>query len=305
VKLSKVSLTSHAIFGVLTLGLTVLTSCGTVSQSKNVLTVNGANYTVAQFERLSKELISTKQLPSATGQITGADSKNILSALVRFIMDDEFLQANGESITDLDRKTVTDTIAADDPYYSWSQELQRLSIDLSVAKTVVARVKTPDSKKLEKMYSASPGSAGALCVRHIVVATEKESRNILKQLNDGADFIALAKEFSTEPTAKETGGALQLEASDCIPIINFPDIYDLDFIQAVLAAKVGVPSGPVKSALGYHIIMNRPYSEIAESLSKLPAADSGPRLALGFFLTSKVTVNPRFGTWNSALGKVE
>ncbi len=304
-KLSKASLTSRAIFGVLTLSLTVLTSCGTISQSKNVLTVNGTNYTIAQFERLSKELISTKQLPSTTGQITGADSKNVLSALVRFIMDNEFLQANGESITDLDRKTITDTIPADDPYHSWSQELQRLSIDLSVAKTVVARVKTPDSKKLEKMYSASPGSTGALCIRHIVVATEKESRNILKQLNDGADFISLAKEFSTESTAKETGGAIQLEASDCIPMVNFPDVYDLDFIQAVLAAKVGVPSGPIKSSLGYHIIMNRPYSEIAESLSKLPAADSGPRLALGFFLTSKVTVNPKFGTWNAALGKVE
>ena len=304
-KLSKASLTSRAIFGVLTLSLIVLTACGTVSQSKNVLTVNGTNYTVAQFERLSKELISTKQIPSTTGQIAGADSKNVLSALVRFIMDNEFLQVNGESITDLDRKTVTDTIAADDPYYSWSQELQRLSIDLAVAKTVVARVKTPDSKKLEKMYSASPGSAGALCIRHIVVATEKESLNILKQLNDGADFIALAKELSTEPTAKATGGALQLVGSDCIPIINFPDTYDLGFIQAVLDAKVGVPSGPIKSSLGYHIIMNRPYSEIAESLSKLPATDSGPRLALGFFLTSKVTVNPRFGTWNAALGKVE
>ena len=121
-KLSKASLTSRAIFGVLTLSLIVLTACGTISQSKNVLTVNGTNYTIAQFERLSKELISTKQLPSTTGQITGADSKNVLSALVRFIMDDEFLQANGESITDLDRKTVTDTIAADDPYHSWSQE---------------------------------------------------------------------------------------------------------------------------------------------------------------------------------------
>ena len=304
-KLSKVSLTSRAIFGVLTLSLTVLTACGTVSQSKNVLTINGTNYTVAQFERLSKELISTKQISSTTDQIAGADSKKILSALVRFIMDNEFLQANSESITDSDRKSVTDTIAADDPYHSWSQELQRLSVDLSVAETAVARVKTPDSKKLEEMYSASPGSVGALCIRHIVVATEKESRNILKQLNDGADFIALAKEFSTEPTAKATGGALRVDASDCIPVVNFPNSFDFDFIQAALDAKVGVPNGPIKSSLGYHIIMNRPYSEIAESLSKLPAADSGRRLALGFFLTSKVTVNPRFGTWNAALGKVE
>lgn len=304
-KLSKVSLTSRAIFGVLTLSLTVLAACGTVSQSKNVLTVNGTNYTVAQFERLSKELISTKQISSTTDQIAGADSKKILSALVRFIMDDEFLKANSESITDSDRKSVTDTIAADDPYYSWSPELQRLSVDLSVAETAVARVKTPDSKKLEEMYSASPGSVGALCIRHIVVATEKESRNILKQLNDGADFIVLAKEFSTEPTAKAAGGALQLEGSDCIPIINFPNSFDLEFIQAVLAAKVGVASGPVKSSLGYHIILNRPYSEIAGSLSKLPSADSGTRLSLGFSLTSKITVNPRFGTWNTALGKVE
>ncbi|MSO31434.1 MAG: hypothetical protein EXQ64_01310 [Ilumatobacteraceae bacterium] len=304
-KPSKVSLTSRAIFGVLTLSLFVLTACGTVTQSKNVLTVNGTDYTVAQFERLSKELISTKQIESATGQISGADSKKILSALVRSILDNEFLKANSESITDLDRKSVTDTIAADDPYHSWSQELQRLSVDLSVANTAVARVKTPNAKKLEEMYSVSPGSVGALCIRHIVVATEKESRSILQQLNDGADFIALAKELSTEPTAKATGGALQVEASDCIPIINFPNSFDLDFIQAALATKAGIPSGPIKSSLGYHVIMNRPYSEIAEALSKSLATDSGPRLALGYILTSRVTVNPRFGTWNAALGKVE
>ena len=294
-----------AIFIAAILSITALSACGSVSSSKNALTVNKTNYTVAQFERLSKELIVTKQIESTAGQISGTDSKNVLSALIRFIATNQFLEANNDSITDLDRKSVTDGIKADDPYYSWSKELQRLSIDLGVADTAIARVKTPDAKTLEKMYSTAPASAGALCIRHIILKTEAEARSVLNQIKDGGDFIALAKKLSIEPSAKDTGGALQIKSSDCVPLIDLLNSSDPVFIRAVLAAKVGVPSGPVKSSAGYHVIMNRPYSEIADSLQATLATDSGSRLAIGFLLSINVKVNPKFGTWNPTLGKVE
>ncbi len=288
-----------------TLGLTGLSACSAVSQSKNVLTVNKTNYTVSQFEKLSRELIETKQLESATGQISGTDSKNVLSALVRFIAYNQFLAANGESITDLDRKTVTDTIKADDPYFTWSPELQRLSVDLGVAQTALARVKTPDVKTLEKMYSTSAALSGALCLQQIVLRTESEARSILKQIEDGSDFVTLAKKFSIEPGAKETGGALKINSNDCVPLVDLLGGLEPSLTKAALAAKAGVANGPVKSSLGYHVLMNRPFSEIQEALLATLNDDPGSRLAIGYLLSMDVNVNPKFGTWNPTLGKVE
>ncbi|MGO7726287.1 peptidylprolyl isomerase, partial [Rhizobium ruizarguesonis] len=41
--------------------------------------------------------------------------------------------------------------------------------------------------------------------RHIIVKTEDEAKDIIKQLDAGKDFAELAKEKSTDPTKSEGG----------------------------------------------------------------------------------------------------
>ncbi|ANS77247.1 hypothetical protein AWM70_13905 [Paenibacillus yonginensis] len=48
----------------------------------------------------------------------------------------------------------------------------------------------------------------------IVVATEKEAKDIISQLKGGSDFAALAKEKSTDTTTKDKGGDLGFFAKD-------------------------------------------------------------------------------------------
>jgi len=60
----------------------------------------------------------------------------------------------------------------------------------------------------------------------------------------------------------------------------------------------------VKSQFGWHVILNRPYEEISSDLAKLAEASAGG-LALGAALhTADVTVDPRYGQWDSVTGKV-
>jgi peptidyl-prolyl cis-trans isomerase C len=81
---------------------------------------------------------------------------------------------------------------------------------------------------------------------HILVATEEEANDIIKQLEGGADFAAIAKEKSTDPSAKQNGGDLgYFTATEMVP----------EFSQAVFALEKGESTkAPVKSQFGWHVI---------------------------------------------------
>ncbi len=82
--------------------------------------------------------------------------------------------------------------------------------------------------------------------RHILVKTEEEANAILKQLADGGDFEAIAKEKSEDPGSKPTGGDLGFfTKGQMVP----------EFEAEAFALKAGETSTkPVKTQFGYHII---------------------------------------------------
>lgn len=82
--------------------------------------------------------------------------------------------------------------------------------------------------------------------RHIVVEEEQLAKDIIKKLELGEDFAELAKEYSTEPGAQETGGDLGYFSRD----VNFVP----EFKEAVFALEIGQISEPVKTEFGYHVI---------------------------------------------------
>ncbi len=93
-------------------------------------------------------------------------------------------------------------------------------------------------------------------IRHILVATEEEAKEIIKKLNEGADFVELAKEKSSCPS-KEQGGELGE--------VGF-GMADKPFEDAIFALEVGEISKPVKTDSGWHIIQRE------EELPKLRAS---------------------------------
>lgn len=82
--------------------------------------------------------------------------------------------------------------------------------------------------------------------RHILVKTEDEANAVLKQLADGGDFQAIAKEKSEDPGSKVNGGDLGFFAKgQMVP----------EFETEAFALKAGETSTkPVKTQFGFHII---------------------------------------------------
>jgi peptidyl-prolyl cis-trans isomerase C len=82
--------------------------------------------------------------------------------------------------------------------------------------------------------------------RHILVKTEQEAKDIIKQLDKGADFEALAKEKSTDPGSGESGGDLGYFTKDKM-VPEFADAaFKLD--------KGKYTETPVHSQYGWHVI---------------------------------------------------
>lgn len=103
--------------------------------------------------------------------------------------------------------------------------------------------------------------------RHILLKTQGEAVDVIAQLEDGADFVELAKEKSTGPTGP-SGGDL-----GWFP----PDRMVSEFSEAVQALEDGAYSkAPVQTQFGWHVILREdsresvppPFESVRDSLKQ-------------------------------------
>ena len=81
---------------------------------------------------------------------------------------------------------------------------------------------------------------------HILVKTEQEAKDIIAQLEKGADFAKLAKEKSTDPSKEKNSGDLGFFTKEQMV---------KEFAEAAYALKKGETSKtPVKTQFGWHVI---------------------------------------------------
>ena len=96
----------------------------------------------------------------------------------------------------------------------------------------------------EEQISVSPDMQ--FKARHILVATQAAAVDLIKQLDDGADFVALATEHSTGPSGPN-GGDLGWFS---------PDQMVAPFSEAVAALEDGQHTAePVQTQFGWHVIL--------------------------------------------------
>lgn len=79
---------------------------------------------------------------------------------------------------------------------------------------------------------------------HILVKTEKECLVLKKNLDDGADFGKLARQFSTCPSGKRGGDLGEFARGQMVKA----------FDKAVFSAPLLQVVGPIKTQFGYHLI---------------------------------------------------
>lgn len=119
-----------------------------------------------------------------------------------------------------------------------------------------------DEAEVQKAYEEQYGSAEPepeFNASHILVETEEAAVAIIEELNNGADFAAVAREKSTGPSGPGGGSLGWFGKGMMVPT----------FEQAVLEMEPGQISGPVQTQFGWHVIK---LNETRDS--QAPALDS-------------------------------
>ena len=126
---------------------------------------------------------------------------------------------------------------------------------------------------------------------HILLETETEARDVIKQLDQGAVFSELAKTLSTGPSGKNGGALGWFKSGDMVA----------PFSEAATQLKAGEYSKqPVQTQFGWHVILlnetrQQPIPEfesVRQKLSTAIAADSISAKIRALQEAAKIDFNP-------------
>ena len=290
-----------------------LTGCATFSEADTVVSVGSVSVDQSDLDAMLVEysargdLFGTAPL-GEDGTVPTEQARILLSALIVSSAVRDVLAEADDAITEADRAAFLDTLASDSPVRTLESGLADLIADTqdTVIASAMARATAIEPAELERRYAIDPGSTGFLCLRHILVDTEAEARDVIAELDAGADFAELARERSTEEVAATTGGALADRDAACVPTSQYAQAFDPVFTAAAHATPGTTLSAPVETAFGWHVIMHRPWDEIGGEIVAAHAADATGQHRLDARLAGDdIRVDPRYGRWNPATNRVE
>lgn len=215
-------------FGTLIAVVTLAASGFSTAAAETVVTVNGVDIDSTVFDAY---LESRFQKPAAQAS---AEER----ATVERELTDIYLLTTQPKAEEF----------AKDPQIKAQLELQyRGTIAQAVARDFVESNPATDAEILaEYETQLEQSSDKQYKARHILVETQSEAQDLVDQLDEGADFQALAKEHSTGPSGPN-GGDLGWFA---------PDQMVKPFADAVVALEDGAYSkAPVQTQFGWHVIL--------------------------------------------------
>ncbi len=203
------------------------------------------------------------------------DSINAIKTGNKFKTDAEFqavLAKEGKSVDDL-RRAISDEVAI-------RQLSQQLTADVTVSGDDIAafynanrdQFTVPEGVKARHILLAINPAAPA----SVKESQRKRALDLIKQLNNKADFAALAKANSDDQSNKEQGGDLGAFARGQM-VKPFED--------AAFGAQIGKIVGPVETSFGLHII--RVDEKIPSRVIPLSEVQADPRIK-PFLLKEKV-----------------
>lgn len=80
--------------------------------------------------------------------------------------------------------------------------------------------------------------------RHILVETLEVCQDLKTQIENGADFAAIAKKHSRCPSGRQGGDLGEFRPGQMVP----------EFDKVVFKEAIGVVHGPIKTQFGYHLV---------------------------------------------------
>ena len=198
-----------------------------------VLKVNNTSFSVSDLEREIQQ--EGRRAPGTMQQYlaTKEGQKQLLEGMVRR----ELLLQEAEKRKLADRPEIAEQIA----------QLRRdLMIRTLLQDEVASKVKVED-KDVEEYFQSHPDefSGDQVKVKHILVRSEAEAKDVAERLKKGEPFDKLARELSIDTASVPKGGELDyFSYGQMVP----------EFSKAAYALKPGEVSEVVKSPFGFHVI---------------------------------------------------
>lgn len=132
-----------------------------------------------------------------------------------------------------------------------------------------------------------------VCASHILVETVEDAEAVILRLDGGEAFATVAGEVSLDPDSASNGGDL-----GC----NSPSGFVDSFAAATMVAEIDVPTAPVESDFGFHIILVSQREEATQELVRealeidaLAAAVKDWFVAV--IASAEVSVDEAIGVW--------
>jgi len=132
-----------------------------------------------------------------------------------------------------------------------------------------------------------------VCASHILVETEEEANDVTARLESGEDFAVIAQEVSLDPGSGANGGDL-----GCNPPAGFVE----SFALATMEAEIDLPTAPVESEFGFHIIVVNQREEatpevVRAALERDALVGAVDNWFVGVIEAAEVTVDDEIGVW--------
>jgi parvulin-like peptidyl-prolyl isomerase len=263
-------------------------------------TVNGEDITVSDVEAL----IATAEestIPKETfTQFLGFDIQWRIVGMAAedefdIVVSDEAAAAEADAIfeengQDLTREEFLETNGVTEQFLL--QVARQQLLDTQIREVFNDDVEPPTQEEIDGVIA----EAEALyCVSHILVATEAEANDAFARVEGGEEFAAVAAEVSTDTGSGAQGGDL-----GCSP----PDRFVAEFADALTTAEVDVPTAPVESEFGFHVILLREdevptEDEVIEALTAQGVGEATNAWFIEKVEAAEVSVDETYGTWQT------
>ena len=194
-----------------------------------------------------------------------------LPATMQHMSDDQVLPALVDII--IDSRLIADEARSQGLAYEPQVRAQiNLVTDLVLEQVLLSRYMREriTDEATRAMYDevvANEKARDQVHARHILVENEELARNLISELDAGADFVELAGKYSTDATGKNGGDLGFFSRGDMVA----------PFADAAFALKVGeYTKEPVKTKFGWHVIKVvdhriaevRPYKQVKKALER-------------------------------------
>lgn len=194
------------------------------------------------------------------------------TVLQRILMEDIFVHLYGDQVSDED---IEEEYAASAEQFGGVEDYESLLemqgmdseyIKDNIRLTLLIRAAVEDNLELtdEEIEEAYEANRPEITAQHILVEDEELAKDIIAQLEDGADFAELVTEHSTDPGSLETEGTYSFTKGQMAA----------EFEEAAFALEVGeTTSEPVKTDHGFHVIrrLELDYAPLEEQREDLKA----------------------------------